>query len=609
MADVTLSSAVRTNLLSLQNTSTLLEETQTRLATGLRVNSALDDPSAFFTSSSLNSRAGDLNRLLDSVGLAIQTVEAADDGIQAITDLVEAAQASARNALQAASAVTTAATTTGTIGISISDQSATTTTTAGLTADTPATTGNGGVAINGQTDFVTNTALAEDDTFSINGTVITIGTSGGAEVNNTTDLLAYINTNVANVTASLNGSNQLLLTADNADTDIAITGGNAAVTSVLGLTASTSDAQSTNLLDQGFAQGETFVVQVGANAATTITFGTGGSEVSTIAELQTALTTGTVAGTSAVTVGATGDITLTATNNTDSISISGNTAGLFGFASNVVTVNPAAASLINNGIVAQNDTFSVVVGATTTTITFGTGGSEVDTFAELDAALEGITGITSSVDANGFLTIAASDTTTSFTLTDGTNTPLASAFGITPGAFAPTTTNNVTRAAAEAEFNNLLTQIDQLAVDASFNGNNLLDGDNLSVIFNEDGSSSLAITGVTFNSAGLGISAAATDSFQTDSNINSTLTELDTAITSLRTQAATFGSNLSVVQIRQDFTKNLINTLETGAANLTLADSNEEAANLLALQTRQSLSSSSLSLAARADQNVLQLLR
>ena len=112
-----------------------------------------------------------------------------------------------------------------------------------------------------------------------------------------------------------------------------------------------------------------------------------------------------------------------------------------------------------------------------------------------------------------------------------------------------------------------------------------------------------------FNSTGLGISAAAPDSFQTDSHINPTLTELDTAITSLRTQAATFGSNLSVVQIRQDFTKNLINTLETGAANLTLADSNEEAANLLALQTRQSLSSSSLSLAARADQNVLQLLR
>ncbi|MNT21681.1 flagellin [compost metagenome] len=77
----------------------------------------------------------------------------------------------------------------------------------------------------------------------------------------------------------------------------------------------------------------------------------------------------------------------------------------------------------------------------------------------------------------------------------------------------------------------------------------------------------------------------------------------------MRSQSSTFGSNLSIVQNRQDFTKNMINTLQTGAANLTLADMNEEAANLLALQTRQSLSSSSLSLASQADQSVLQLIR
>ena len=82
---------------------------------------------------------------------------------------------------------------------------------------------------------------------------------------------------------------------------------------------------------------------------------------------------------------------------------------------------------------------------------------------------------------------------------------------------------------------------------------------------------------------------------------------LDAAIGTLRSQASTFGSNLSVVETREEFTKNLINTLETGAANLTLADTNEEGANLLALQTRQQLSSVALSLAAQADQNVLRL--
>ncbi|MGE0847768.1 MAG: flagellin, partial [Flavobacteriaceae bacterium] len=92
-----------------------------------------------------------------------------------------------------------------------------------------------------------------------------------------------------------------------------------------------------------------------------------------------------------------------------------------------------------------------------------------------------------------------------------------------------------------------------------------------------------------------------------DADVNAALDELGDAIQSLRTQSSSFGSNLSVVETRQDFTKDLINTLETGAANLTLADTNEEAANLLALQTRQQLSSTALSLASQADQNVLRL--
>ena len=163
------------------------------------------------------------------------------------------------------------------------------------------------------------------------------------------------------------------------------------------------------------------------------------------------------------------------------------------------------------------------------------------------------------------------------------------------------------RSTLETQFNALRTQIDQLAADASFNGNNLLNGDSLTVIFNETSTSTLSITGVTFDSAGLGITAATTDSFQTNTAVNAALTTLDSAISSLRTQASTFGSNLSVIEIRQDFTKNLINTLETGAANLTLADTNEEGANTLALQTRQQLSTVALSLSSQADQQVLRL--
>jgi flagellin-like hook-associated protein FlgL len=374
MSEITLSSAVRNNLLSLQNTANLLGKTQERLATGLKVNSALDDPSSFFTAASLNSRAGDLNRLLDSVGLAVQTIKAADEGISAITKLVESAQATARQALQAAS---TTAVATSTI-----DHSA--------TGDL--------------------TGLA------------------------------------------------------------------------------------------GVADGDQFSVKVGAAAAVNITIDTG----DTIAQIATELSA--VANVSATVVD--GKLRIEATNGENLV------------------------------------------------------------------------------------------------LADVTNTPLDD-LGLTAG----TTTGSVSaaRTQLETQFNAIRTQIDQLAGDASFNGNNLLNGDSLTVIFNEDGSSSLSITGVIFDSAGLSITQIASTGFQANVNVNAALTELDSAIATLRQQASTFGSNLSVVEVRQDFTKNLINTLETGAANLTLADTNEEGANLLALQTRQQLSSTALSLASQADQNVLRL--
>ena len=85
MAEVTLSKAVRNTLLNLQSTAAAMGKTQERLATGLRVNSALDNPTNYFTAQSLNARSSDLGNLLDSVSNAIQTVQAADNGIKAIT--------------------------------------------------------------------------------------------------------------------------------------------------------------------------------------------------------------------------------------------------------------------------------------------------------------------------------------------------------------------------------------------------------------------------------------------------------------------------------------------------------------------------------------------
>jgi flagellin-like hook-associated protein FlgL len=156
----------------------------------------------------------------------------------------------------------------------------------------------------------------------------------------------------------------------------------------------------------------------------------------------------------------------------------------------------------------------------------------------------------------------------------------------------------------------VIDQIRTTAQDASFNGVNLLNGDQLKLVFNETGKSTLNITGVTFDPAGLGLSSltAGTD-FVDNSTTNKVLSSLNDASSALRSQASALGSNLSIVQIRQDFSKNLINVLQTGSSNLTLADTNEEAANSQALSTRQSIAVSALSLANQSQQGVLQLLR
>jgi len=166
------------------------------------------------------------------------------------------------------------------------------------------------------------------------------------------------------------------------------------------------------------------------------------------------------------------------------------------------------------------------------------------------------------------------------------------------------------RANLVAQYNNIITQITTTAQDSSFNGINLLFGDDLKLTFNETGKSTLSITGVTYNATGLGLSSltAGTD-FLDNNGTNKILTALSTASSTLRSEASALGSNLSIVQIRQDFSKNLINVLQTGSSNLTLADTNEEAANSQALSTRQSIAVSALSLANQSQQSVLQLLR
>jgi flagellin len=166
------------------------------------------------------------------------------------------------------------------------------------------------------------------------------------------------------------------------------------------------------------------------------------------------------------------------------------------------------------------------------------------------------------------------------------------------------------RSSLATQFGEIMLQIDQLAADSGFNGINLLDSNassDLTVTLNETGTSSVTVAAVDFSTAGDLAINGALNSWAGAADITAASADLTTALTTLRSQAQSFGSNLSTVQIRQEFTKAMINTLQSGADGLTLADANEEGANLLALQTRQQLSTTALSLASQASQAVLRL--
>lgn len=162
----------------------------------------------------------------------------------------------------------------------------------------------------------------------------------------------------------------------------------------------------------------------------------------------------------------------------------------------------------------------------------------------------------------------------------------------------------------ELQFNTVRSQIATLARDSKYGGNNLLNGDTISVEFDENGINTLTVGATSLRATTAGSVAGATiaaGNFDSQTSMESSITEIDSAVSNLRTEAQKLASNLSTISIREDFTEAMINTLNTGADKLVLADMNEEGANMLMLQTRQALSTTSLSLSSQAAQAVLRL--
>ena len=370
MSDISLTASMRTNLLSLQDTQSLMDLTQERLSTGLKVNSAIDNASSYYTAQSLNNRASDLNSLLDNMGQGIQTIKAANEGIEAITNFVNQAKASANS--------------------------------------------------------------ARDEAIKVNRVESETTVS---------ETITDASTLVFSVTDKENQTSQKTVNLEQDDT------------------AEAAQAEIVETM-QEFAY---------------ITFDEAGK------------------------------MTITAK------------AGY------------------------------------TVSLASGTGDFAAAEASEISVA-----------------------------------------------------EYNSTREKYAAQFNGILDQIDKLAKDSGYKGINLLQLNDLKVVFNENRTSDVDVTGTDASSKGLGLTSPA-NAWQTNEDIDSSIIEIDAAISQLRIMASDFGNYYSIVQNRQDFTGELINVLTEGADNLTLADMNEESANMLALQTRQQLAINSLSLASQASQSVLKL--
>jgi flagellin len=534
MSGIVLSASVRQNLLSLQSTAQLLATTQNNLATGNKVNSALDNPTSYFTAQALNNRASDINNLLDSIGNGVQVLQAANTGITSLQSLVANAQSIANQVLQT------------TVGYS---------TKSSITASITGATANNLLGP-GSNNTVTGSAVLNDNT----GTAVAI-----------------------------TAATQLVGTAGAGSDDLgtAITDGS--VLTVDGKTITFSTASTSTSTDSsgnvtiGIGSGSTATVQTVLSAIDGIT---GAATASTVSSGKLVLSTGTAQ-----------DLVIAG---------SGNVLTALGLTAGTTAITPPA---LNGETLTIGAT---VTGGTATSITFGTAAGQISTLNELNTALAA-NDLQASIDSSGNLTITTSNNAASSTIgtIGGTAAASGEAFnGLTAAAPVADPNSQAIRSSLVAQYNQVLAQINTTAQDSSFNGINLLNGDTLDLTFDETGASKLSISGVTFNDAGLGLSTLTVGVDFLDSNsANSILATLTQASTTLRTEASALGSNLSVVEIRQDFNKNLINVLQTGASNLTLADPNEEAANSQALATRQSIAVSALALANQSQQSVLQLLR
>lgn len=557
----TLPFALGSNVLALQQTQQLINQAQLQVATGRRVNSALDNPISFFDASAFSNRAVQLNSVLDNITKQVSIIEQANDAVSSLNDLATDLQAVANSAQTLLNENPPNATLEG-------DRN--------LSAVTDLTSISG-VANNDQLVF----AFVDTDGSINSGNVVQIQTNDSIN-----DLLDGINaiadTGASQVfNATINSSGQLSIATQDAtrfEIDFQDNGGNAnsQLVAALGFGDFT-----TNELNQGASETR---ITVSPNPSLT-TVGLF-DQLTNVGATATALLTDLTDNAG----GSAGDLFTGDANDSINISLNGSTA--------IEVVSDVSTATIQDLIDGINNNGSL---NTQIEATFDTATSELN-----------IRAIANTVESLQFEAVKNNAGGGVAGLIDLQRLGIGAQALSTPILGAATTSsesiqlNSVAGQLAdlETEFNRLRTQIDELVADSEFENINLLSGENLTVVFNETGTTSLTVTGGNFTVTDLGIGEA---NFGTSSNIDNAIDESTDALTTIESFAGSLANDLSVVNTRQTFTEETINTLNTGSDDLTSVDQGEAEALLLSLQARQQLSVFSLSLGAQSQLSSLRL--
>lgn len=413
--------------------------------------------------------------------------------------------------------------------------------------------------------------------------IITFG-AGAGEVSTLAEFKAEL-AKVSGLSASIDGSNRLIVAATNA-IDTLTVGGTADIAAAFGISEQTYSPQ--NLLTQGLTQGQTLTFTVGASGEEAIVFGTGDGEVATLSQLETALSQLT---------GVSGDLdgsnrlTFTASNAAERVEVGGTAdiENVFGLAPKAYDPTGSASTGLTQG-----DTLTVQVGGgALQTITFGTGAGEVNGIGGLKSALAALSGVEAGIDTSGRLAVTA--LRESDVVTIGGTADIASLFGIATGRHAPLPaaagddTGARVRASLAAEYNALVTQIDGIVTDARTGGVNLLAGNEKRIRFGPNAGDVYTINATAFDAADFGLTLVDSEGFDDDSAVLRALAAVDAAQQGVATAARVLEGHKGAVSARFDFSEALAGILDGFVDSATLAGVDTTEAKRLALETRTQL--------------------